>query len=122
MVFRRPPKRRWKSSNCMSYFVRQKDVIRNMSPSRVLAKEMKELRDLADKSLARRILDYEAYGPKIQQIFQRVKEATMVFFVRSFMSSFKVLYIHSNWSFQFEMAVSIQQTASEIRDDIKVSI
>ena len=106
----------------MSYFVRQKDVIRNMSPSRVLAKEMKELRDLADKSLARRILDYEAYGPKIQQIFQRVKEATMVFFVRSFMSSFKVLYIHSNWSFQFEMAVSIQQTASEIRDDIKVSI
>jgi hypothetical protein len=42
---------------------------------------MKELQDLADKSLATRILDHEAYGPKIQQIFQRVKEATMSFFV-----------------------------------------
>ena len=35
------------------------------------------LKDLADKSLATRILDHEAYGPKIQQIFQRVKEAMM---------------------------------------------
>ena len=70
-----------------------------MSPSRVLAKEMKELKNLADKSLARRILDYEAYGPKIQQIFQRVKEATMAFFVRTFMFLYKVLYIHSNWLF-----------------------
>ena len=35
------------------------------------------LKDLADKSLATRIPDHEAYGPKIQQIFQRVKEAMM---------------------------------------------
>jgi hypothetical protein len=60
-------------------------IIRNMSPSRILGKEMKELKDLADKTLATRILDHEAYGPKIQQIFQRVKEATMSFFVRTIM-------------------------------------
>ena len=43
---------------------------------------MKELKDLADKSLTTRILDHEAYGPKIQQIFHRVKEATVSFLVR----------------------------------------
>ena len=53
--------------------------------SRILGEEMKELKDLADKSLATQILDYEAYGPKIKQIFQRVKEATMSFFVRTIM-------------------------------------
>ena len=52
---------------------------------RILGKEMKELKDLADKSLATRILDHEAYGSKIQQIFQRVKEATMSFLVRTIM-------------------------------------
>ena len=56
-----------------------------MSPSRVLEEEMMELKDLADKSLATKILDHEAYGSKIQQIFQRVKEATMSFFVRTIM-------------------------------------
>ena len=44
---------------------------------------MKELEDLSDKSLASRILDHEAYGPKIQQIIQHVKEAMMSFFVRT---------------------------------------
>ena len=44
---------------------------------------MKELRNLADKSLATQILDHEAYGPKIQQIFQRVNDATMCFSVRT---------------------------------------
>ena len=56
-----------------------------MSPSRILEKEMKELKNLADKSLATQILDDEAYGPKIQQIFRRVKEATTSFFVRTIM-------------------------------------
>ena len=37
--------------------------------------------NLADKSLATQILDHEAYGPKIQNIFQRIKEGTMSFFV-----------------------------------------
>ena len=46
---------------------------------------MKELKDLADKSLATRILDHEEYGRKIHQIFHRVKEATMSFFVRTIM-------------------------------------
>lgn len=46
---------------------------------------MKKLKNLANKSLSTRILDYEAYGPKVQQIFQRVKEATMSF-VRIIMS------------------------------------
>ena len=56
-----------------------------MSSSRILQEEMKKLDDLADKSLATRILDYEAYGSEIHQIFQRVNEATMTFFVRTFM-------------------------------------
>ena len=84
-MFRRPPKRRWKTLNRTSSFMHPEDIIRNMSPSRILGEEMKELKDLADKSLATRILDYEAYGTKIQQIFQRVKEATMSFFVRTIM-------------------------------------
>jgi len=46
---------------------------------------MKEVKDLADKSLATRILDHEAYRTKIQQVFQRVKEATTSFFVRTIM-------------------------------------
>ena len=46
---------------------------------------MKELKDLANKSLATRMLDHEAYGAKIQQIFQRTREATASFFVRTVM-------------------------------------
>ena len=56
-----------------------------VTTSRILAEEMKELKDLADKSLTLQILDHEAYGSKIQQIFQRVKEGTMSFFVRIIM-------------------------------------
>ena len=56
-----------------------------VTTSRILAEEMKELKDLADKSLTIQILDHEAYGSKIQQIFQRVKEGTMSFFVRIIM-------------------------------------
>ena len=82
--------------------------------------EMKELKGLAEKSLATQILDHEAYGPKIQQIFQRIKEATMSFFVRTIMFINKI-YIQIGHS-QFEMAISIQQTASEIRDDTKVNV
>ena len=83
---------------------------------------MEELKDLADESLSMQILDYEAYRSKIHQIFQCVKEATMSFFVRTiiFILS-KVMYVQISCS-QFEMAISIQQTASEIRDDTKVSI
>ena len=50
-----------------------------MSPSRILGEEMKKFKDLADKSLTTQILDHEAHGQKIQQIFQCVKEATMSF-------------------------------------------
>ena len=56
-----------------------------VTTSRILAEEMKELKDLADKSLTLQILDHEAYGSKIQLIFQRVKEGTMSFFVRIIM-------------------------------------
>ena len=80
---------------------------------------MKELQNHATISLATRILDHEAYESKIQQIFQRVKEATMSFFVRTMISSM-VMCIQIGHS-QFAMAISIQQTASEIREDIKVS-
>jgi hypothetical protein len=66
----------------VSFCASKEDIIRNLLPSRILGKEMKELKDLADKSLTTRILDHEAYGPKIQQIFHRVKEATVSFLVR----------------------------------------
>ena len=54
-----------------------------MSPSRFLQEEMKKLKDLADKSLATQILDNEAQGTKIKQVFQRVQGATKSFFVRA---------------------------------------
>ena len=57
---------------------------------------MKKLKDLSDKSLTSRILDHEAYGTNIQQIFQRVKEATMSFFVSIIM--FIQGDVYSNWS------------------------
>ena len=60
-----------------------KDIIRNMSPSRILEEEMKALKDLAGESLAKQIMDYETCRSKIQQIFQRVKDATTSFFVRT---------------------------------------
>ena len=81
----RPPKRQCRTSNCTSSFVHQKDILRHMSQFRILGEEMKELKDLADKSLATHILDHEAFGTKIRRIFQRVKEATMCFFVRTIM-------------------------------------
>ena len=55
---------------------------------------MKDLKDLADKSLA--LLDHEAYRSEIQQIFQRVKEA-ITSFVRTIM--FIYGYAYSNSSF-----------------------
>ena len=84
-MFQSSPKRPLRTSNRMLSFMHQKDFIKNMSPFRILGKEMKELKDLADKSLATRILDHEAFGSKIQQIFQHVKEATISFFVCTIM-------------------------------------
>ena len=46
---------------------------------------MKELKDLTDKSLAIQILDHEAYVSKIQEIFQRINNATTTFTVRTIM-------------------------------------
>jgi hypothetical protein len=40
---------------------------------------MKKLDDLARKSLAIRTLDHEEYKKMIQEIFQRVNDATMSF-------------------------------------------
>ena len=88
-----------------------------MSPSRILGEEVKKLNDLAEKSLAIQILDYEAYGPKIQQIFQGGDDVLLCAY--HYVHSTKVTYIQIG-RFQFEMAISIQQTASKIRDDTKV--
>jgi hypothetical protein len=62
----------------------------NTSAASVLGEEMKKLEDLAKKSLAVWILDHEEYKSTIQQIFQRVNEATMPFQVRTliFISSY----------------------------------
>ena len=46
---------------------------------RILGEEIKQLKDLANKSLAIRIFDHEEYKNTIQQIFQRVNEATTSF-------------------------------------------
>jgi hypothetical protein len=71
--------------NLKSYVVSRapKDILRNISPSRILGEQMKELKDLTDKSLAIQILDHEAYGAKIQRIFQRINYATTNFNVRT---------------------------------------
>ena len=61
------------------------DIVRNISPPRILGEEMKELKDLAEKSLTSQILDYEEYGSKIQKNFQCVQDATTTFFVRTIM-------------------------------------
>ena len=66
-------------------FVHQSNIIRKMLLFRILEEEMNKLKDLSDKSLATWILDHKAYGPKIQQIFQRVKDKMMSFFVRIIM-------------------------------------
>jgi len=58
---------------------------------------MKKLEDLTHKSLATRILDHEEYGGMIQQIFQRVNEATTSFQVRILYSS-KVMYLLIGWA------------------------
>jgi hypothetical protein len=49
------------------------------SVARILGEEMKKLEDLAKKSLATQIFDHEEYKNTIQQIFQRVNEATTSF-------------------------------------------
>ena len=85
MIFRRLPERLWKNSNRASSFLHQKVIIRIMSPSRILGEEMNELKDLADKPLARQILDHEAYRSKIQKIFQDVEKAMTTFLVRTIM-------------------------------------
>ena len=44
---------------------------------------MKELEGLANKSQFLQMIDHEEYGTKIQQIFQRVEEATKFFSVHT---------------------------------------
>ena len=56
-------------------------IIMNTTPYRVLAEEMKKLEVLTG-SLATPLLDHKEYK-MIQQIFQRVKDATMYFHVRT---------------------------------------
>ena len=73
----------------MSCFLLQKGYHEEDVTPRILEKEMKKLMDLADKSCATRILDYET---KIQHIFQRVEETTTSFFVG--LCSSLVIYIH----------------------------
>lgn len=51
----------------------------NTSAARILEEEMKNLKDLAKKSLATRIFDHEEYKSTIQKIFQRVNDATASF-------------------------------------------
>jgi len=93
-------------------------VMMNRLPSRILREEMKKLEDLTRKSLATRILDHEEYKQMIGQIFQRVNDATTSFQVRTliFIEGCVLLIAPS----QVGMAISIQNTASQIHDDTKV--
>ena len=55
----------------------------NTSTTRILGEEMEKLKTLAEEGLHMQILDHEKYKSMIQQIFQRVKEATTLFQVRT---------------------------------------
>jgi hypothetical protein len=107
--------------NFKSYVVyrgSKKDILRNMSLSRILGEEMKELNNLNDKSLAIQILDHETFRPKIQQIFQRInKKKKMRRRPSPYvpLCSSKVMCIQIGRS-QLEMTISIQQTTSEMHD------
>src|SRR6267378_1020397 len=80
-MFRRLLNRRWKNSIGTLSSLHQKFITMNTLVSRVLGEEMKKLEDLAKKSLATRIFDHEEYKSSIQQIFQRVNDATTSFHV-----------------------------------------
>jgi len=69
----------------------------NMSTTRILEEEMRKLESLAKKWLTTQILDHENYKKMIQQIFQRVKEATTSFLVRTII--FIKGYVCVHWSF-----------------------
>ena len=58
---------------------------------------MKELQGLAETSLAMQILDNDAYGTKIQQVFQRVEAATKSFFVHTIIIIQGYVYSHSSF-------------------------
>jgi len=60
-------------------FLAPKRIMMNAPVARILGEEMKNLEDLSNKSLATRIFDHEEYKSTIQQIFQRVNEATTSF-------------------------------------------
>ena len=96
-------------------------IIINALVARILGEEMKKLEDLAKKSLATRIFDHEEYKNTIQLIFQRVNEATTSFQVCALMFISGYVYVPIGRS-QIEMDISIQKTASQIQDDLKVSI
>ena len=72
-------------------------TIVNTSTTRILGEEMGKLKNLAEEGLPMQILDHEKYKTMIQQIFQRVKEATMLFQVRTII--FIPGYVCEHWSF-----------------------
>ena len=92
------PNRRWRHSNgTLSSSVRQRHTIMNTSTTRILGEEMGQLKTLAEEGLHMQILDHEKYKSMIQQIFQRVKEATTLFQVRTII--FIYGYVCEHWSF-----------------------
>jgi len=56
----------------------------NASPSRILEKEMRKLKDLAFRLLAIQTLDHDEDKKAIQNIFQCINDATMAFQVHNF--------------------------------------
>jgi len=69
----------------------------NTSVARILGKEMKKLKDLAKKSLAARIFDHAEYKITIQQIFQRVDDATTSFQVRTLIFTSRHICAHRSF-------------------------
>ena len=80
---------------------------------------MKKLEDLRSKWLATQILDHEEHKKTIKEIFQRIEAAMKTFNVCTIPTSD---YICLHLSSQVEIAISIQNTASQIHDDVKVIV
>ena len=82
---------------CVVFLAPNVVIIMNTSVGRILGEEIKQLKDLANKSLAIRIFDHEEYKSTIQQIFERVNEATTSFQVCALI--FILGYVYTHWPF-----------------------
>ena len=103
------------------FFMHQKDIIRNLSLSRIHGEEMKEMKDAADKSL---VTDTRPRSIRAedQEKFSTYQGLYAYHYVHLRMCLFKLVVPSSIWqSASRKRRVRCDET-KEIRDDSKVSI